>query len=42
MTDMLNFSKLEELPKLTQQSAVYRYLATFLFEKKYDVRRVII
>ena len=31
----------EDLRKLTGEDAVYRYLPTFLFEKKYDAAEVI-
>ena len=38
----LSLSDVEGLQKLTQQEAVYRYLPTFLFEKKYATREVIL
>ncbi len=37
----LTRSDTDGLRKLTQQDAVYRYLPTFLFEKKYDAGDVI-
>ena len=36
----LTLSDTEDLRKLTQESAVYRYLPTFLFEKKYEPAEV--
>ena len=38
----LSLSDVEGLQKLTQQEAVYRYLPTFLFEKKHAARDVIL
>ncbi len=38
----LVLSDAEDLRKLTEQKAVYRYLPTFLFEKKYEVSDVIL
>ena len=37
----LTLSDTEDLRKLTQESAVYSYLPTFLFEKKYEPAEVI-
>lgn len=37
----LTLSDIQGLQKLTQEEAVYRYLPTFLFEKKYDPAEVI-
>lgn len=37
----LTLSDAEPLERLTQQEAVYRYLPTFLFEKKYEAQEVI-
>ena len=37
----LVLSDTEDLRKLTGEDAVYRYLPTFLFEKKYDAAEVI-
>ena len=38
----LALSDAEDLQRLTRQAAVYRYLPTFLFEKKYAAREVIL
>ena len=37
----LTLSDTEDLRRLTQEEAVYRYLPTFLFEKKYPAEEVI-
>ena len=38
----LCLSDWKDLAKLTQQTAVYRYLPTFLFEKRYEARKAIL
>ena len=38
----LTLSDAESLRKLTQQDSVYRYLPTFLFEKKYEASETIL